>query len=417
MHDANKLRISPDCLEALVHRYQIPPAFVFGLTRHYLPSGRGSRAVPSSPSARGPPGAKAYEYWYFLPLRIQVQIEGGARDAVPGESATLLAPPGSGGDAGGSGGGAGGAQMLPPSLRPPPHHAGQMNPVHSLRLPEAKMDIRRSHVGVFSRYDAALRRTTFVAVDFMHGRWPKVATEAQSRIAELMSHRAQMHHHHQNYRGGGVATMTTDHDDGVGYGHAPHLVYLTSAARWWTNALNGINEQLIRDEEHLQSQLDRPDITPASTLTDINRALHSIAAHLHRYSSELRSLQGTVAGLAAHFTSIHDAEVRAVALQVAAAAQPDDPAKGKAALFAAGAGLAAEGTEFENVARAFEQVQSQIDATVEFAQELEKKTENILALVSGRRVSSPPCRTDTAASYSTESKSRAIGCRLRTASR
>ncbi|KAJ9295775.1 hypothetical protein DTO271G3_5798 [Paecilomyces variotii] len=272
----------------------MPPAFVFALSCHYLPNGRGSRKVQINQST-------AFDFWYFLPIRVQVRSgpsHPGKPDDAPG--------------------------------------ANQMNPFHELHLPGAKVDIRQSCVGIFSRVEPASKRVTFVAFDFMHGRWPKVALEPRQRIDEVMKHKKN---------------TSTEYADG----YFIHLVYLSSATRWFRNALNSCNEQLIAYELQLQTELNCEQATPEAVLTDINRALHSIAAHLHRYLSELKSSQGIVVDLSTYYESIYTSETA-------------DSDLGS----------------FEQASRGLSQVSSQIEALRDFAEELEKKIKNILALLFSR---------------------------------
>ncbi|RDW72362.1 uncharacterized protein DSM5745_07534 [Aspergillus mulundensis] len=291
--DANRLRISGGSLEALAARLKIPLGFIFALSRHYLPNGRGSRRAPGNSSSTG------LDLWYFLPVRVQV------------EAPTPVASP------------------------PEASSQNQMNPFHKLHLPSVKLDIRRSCVAIFTNIDPVSNRVTFVAFDFMHGRWPKVALEPRRRIEEVI----------------GEQRSTAS----GGFGHFMHLVYLSSATRWWTNSLNSINEQLIAYEHKLQTELSAQHTTPEAVLTDINRALHAIAAHLHRYLSELQSLQGIVVDLATHFESLHESE-------------PGN----------------SDVNSFENAARGFSQILSQVEALHDFAEELEKKITNNLALLFNR---------------------------------
>ncbi|KAJ5743916.1 hypothetical protein N7533_008786 [Penicillium manginii] len=190
-----------------------------------------------------------------------------------------------------------------------------MNPFHKLDLPDIKLSIHRSCIGIFSRVMPDSKQTTFVAFDFMHGRWTKVALEPSQRIDQVMSLK-------QNAR------------MGYGFGAFSHLVYLTSTTRWWTHALNSVNEQLVEYEARLQTELSGSHITPETVFGGINQALHSIAAHLHRYISELKSLQGIVT--------------------------------------------------LEQASRGFSQVSSQVEALHDFTRELEKKIENNLALLFNR---------------------------------
>jgi hypothetical protein len=271
----------------------IPPAFVFALSRHYLPNGRGSRKLRLSNKST------VFDFWYFLPVRVQV------------ESATLQA-----------GVGPGDSQW-----------PGQMNPFHKLHLPAVRLNILRSCVGIFSRVDPKARKVTFIAFDFMHGHWPNVALEPQQRIDEVMQQREDTH-------------------NGYGHSYFIDLVYLSSAARWWTNALNSINEQLISYELNLQTTHGNDHATPEAALTDINKALHSIAAHLHRYLSELKSLQSIAIDLLSQHEYIHE-----------------------------GQDCNSDKDNFEHTSRSYNQVLSQIEGAHDFTQELEKKTQNILNLV------------------------------------
>ncbi|KAL4868022.1 hypothetical protein BDV12DRAFT_109311 [Aspergillus spectabilis] len=292
--DANRLRISGPSLEALATRLKIPLGFIFALSRHYLPNGRGSRKGPFNTSST------ALDLWYFLPIRVQVE------------------------------------SPMPVANTPEEHPSqNQMNPFHKLHLPSVKLDIRRSCVAIYTNIDPASKRVAFVAFDFMHGRWPKVALEPRRRIEEVIRDRRS--------------------SANQGYGHFMHLVYLSSATRWWTNALNSINEQLIAYELKLQTELSAQHTTPEAVLTDINRALHAIAAHLHRYLSELKSLQGIVVDLTTHFDSLHESDTGNSDID-----------------------------SFENASRGFSQVLSQIEALHDFAEELEKKITNNLALLFNR---------------------------------
>ncbi|CAI7604246.1 unnamed protein product [Penicillium manginii] len=211
-----------------------------------------------------------------------------------------------------------------------------MNPFHKLDLPDIKLSIHRSCIGIFSRVMPDSKQTTFVAFDFMHGRWTKVALEPSQRIDQVMSLK-------QNAR------------MGYGFGAFSHLVYLTSTTRWWTHALNSVNEQLVEYEARLQTELSGSHITPETVFGGINQALHSIAAHLHRYISELKSLQGIVSDLATHFDALCAGD--------------------------------AEDKDFrtlEQASRGFSQVSSQVEALHDFTRELEKKIENNLALLFNR---------------------------------
>lgn len=291
-NDANKLRISVASLESLAKHLTLPAAFIFALTRHYMPNGRGSRKIDRA-------GSTKFDSWYFLPVRVQVE-SGGSNNPVDNIDST------------------------------------QMNPFHKLHLPDVQRDIHRSCIGIFSRVDPVSKKFTFACFDFMHGRWPKVALEPKERIAAVLKRH----------------TQTADH---FGREYCVHLAFLTSATRWWTNSLNSVNDQLIAYERKLQAELDREETTPEQALTELNRALHSIAAHLQRYLSEFKSLQGIIADLSTDYKQIHASEISTGTSE-----------------------------DYEQARRGFAQVQSQVDAAHDFAVELEKKTQNILALLFNR---------------------------------
>lgn len=290
--DANKLRISGDCLEALATRLSLPHAFIFALSRHYLPNGRGTRRLQLN-------GATAFDFWYLLPVRVQVSS---------------------------------GVGLVPD------HDTGrnQMDPFNKLQLADHDIEIHRSCIGIFCRIYASSRRTVFVTFDYMHGgKGPKVALEPKERIDEVLSH---------------------NRDNIHGLSSSIHLVYLSSAARWWTNTLHSVNMQLITHESKLQTELGNTQLTPEAGLQGINKGLHSIAAHLHRYQSELKALEATVTDLSTHHDYVECIE-----------------------------GSEGDSGESENGTRGFSQVLSQIEACHDFATELEKKAQNILALVNTSR--------------------------------
>ncbi len=102
---------------------------------------------------------------------------------------------------------------------------------------------------------------------------------------------------------------------------------------------------------HLQDdQATRDPLTPSHE--DINRALHAIAAHLQRYTSELTSMEDTMNAIVkAHQSVLSSAESQM------------------------------SNATFKRVEDGFNQAASHLKAAKAFELELEKKIENILALV------------------------------------
>ncbi|KAH6696453.1 hypothetical protein BKA61DRAFT_637246 [Leptodontidium sp. MPI-SDFR-AT-0119] len=229
-----------------ISRLNISPAFVFALARYYLPSGQGFRSIETG-------GEPVIEFWYFLPLRMQVRC------------------------------------------------TDQMNPFNYLHLPDRQADIRGHYIALYARYNKRLCSATLLVFDFIDGRWSKSAREPYHRI--------------------------------------PLTAIQNSAMRWWGVFLDSLNDQLIKYERRLQE--DHPPEVEAQLQKDISKALHSMAARLIRYCSELKSIATIVDSLTAHHRKIY----------------PED---------------------------GFWQVATQLRSIKDFAEELEKKTQNILALLFNR---------------------------------
>ncbi|SPJ71034.1 uncharacterized protein FTOL_00762 [Fusarium torulosum] len=211
-----------------------------------------------------------------------------------------------------------------------------MNPFHKLHLPDLKLDIHRSCVAIFSRVDPISRQSTFFTVDFMHGHWPRIALEPKTRLQEV-------------YKG------QSDSEPAFGREFRVHLVYLSSATRWWTNVLNSVNEQLIAYEQKLQIEFDTEGGNTEPILTELNKALHSVSAHLQRYLSEIQSLGGIVTDLIADYALIHQHDV-----------------------------VTGNNHDHEEATRGYKMILSTVEATGRFAVELEKKAQNTLALLFNR---------------------------------
>jgi hypothetical protein len=156
--------------------YHVPPAFVHSLCRHYLPSGRGLRKSVSSKDSR------VCDYWYFLPVRVQVKCTDNRIGHVSSTASNL-------------------------------------------HLPDAEVDIRGSSIAIYSSYDTKSENATFMVFSLMDGRWAKVVEEPRVRIEDTIKHFTK------------IGQARTE--------QFPHLIYLSSASRWWTNALSSVNEQLI----------------------------------------------------------------------------------------------------------------------------------------------------------------------------
>ncbi|KAI9780001.1 MAG: hypothetical protein M1816_003283 [Peltula sp. TS41687] len=78
-----------------------------------------------------------------------------------------------------------------------------------------------------------------------------------------------------------------------------HVIYLQIALERWINTLRVFNNQLIDHGKALQHEDDTAEEISAISLTERNRVLHSMAAHLHRYTAELHFIGDTVSEILA----------------------------------------------------------------------------------------------------------------------
>ena len=104
----------------------------------------------------------------------------------------------------------------------------QMNPLNYLHLANTKpeaVDIRGSQIGVYFRFDQQKLRSSTLVINFQDGRWRRVVEVPIMRIKETL----------EDARRG---------DSGKDPFYL-QTVLLTSILRWWSNALNSFNDQLI----------------------------------------------------------------------------------------------------------------------------------------------------------------------------
>lgn len=146
--DSNKLRLSKKAFHYLIYRLEIAPAFLFALSRYFLPTGRGYRQFPLAEAAEA---SAIHHYWYFLPVRVQVWCTDQEQSHAAGFAGS-----------------------------------NQMNPFHYLHLAELGMDIRGSQIALYARYNTELKSSFVLAVSLLDGRWQKAVEQPQSRIEELL---------------------------------------------------------------------------------------------------------------------------------------------------------------------------------------------------------------------------------------
>jgi hypothetical protein len=182
--DAAKLRASRSAFIALISHLNVAPAFIFALSRYYLPIGKGQRIFLDEQNAC------RRDFWYSMPVRMQVKCT----------DSQLRHTSSTGG-------------------------SNQKDPFHYLHLPDHNADIRGGQIVLCFQYNIRGRSTSAIVVNLLDGRWPTTVEEPQKRIRESFSHPSSLE-------------LTEDP-------FFINLVYFTSILRLWTNALNSLNMQLI----------------------------------------------------------------------------------------------------------------------------------------------------------------------------
>lgn len=180
---ANKLQISTAAFLYLISHFQVPPSFVLAVSQHFLPTGRSS--IPTSIDAQ----TEGLEFWYIMPVRLQVRCN----DPRLGHAKSMAG-------------------------------SNQMDPFHYLHLHGVGIDVRGSQIAVFFRCSLEKRSSSLIVINFMDGRWSKPAREPQRRIKETLE----------------ASKAGNEQDE-----YAPHVVLISSALRWWINALTSVHEQLV----------------------------------------------------------------------------------------------------------------------------------------------------------------------------
>lgn len=102
-----------------------------------------------------------------------------------------------------------------------------------------------------------------LAVNFIDGRWPKTAQEPESKIKEVLGDAEQF-------------CLKSDP-------FFIQLIYLTSAMRLWTNALNSIHDQLI-------AYVSAEEISCVNGTFLLNPLRKSASRTMRKYNLRLRSL-------------------------------------------------------------------------------------------------------------------------------
>lgn len=184
--DPNKLRLSKSAFHYLIYQLEIAPAFVFALSRYYLPTGRGYRQLSHIEAGL------THHFWYILPIRVQVRCTDQERSHAASTAGS-----------------------------------NQMNPFHYLHLKEPQVDIRGSQIALYARYSPKMKSSFLLAVSLLDGRWKRMVEQPQARIDESL----------QTLKGRDRQLLETP--------FFAFVIYITTSLLWWINALHSFDDQLI----------------------------------------------------------------------------------------------------------------------------------------------------------------------------
>ena len=210
-----------------------------------------------------------------------------------------------------------------------------MNPFHFLHLEQPEVDIRGSQIAIYARFNPKRKSSCVLAIRLLDGRWKKIVEQPRTRVDESLW----------------IADPLSR--DVLENPFFVSVIYLTTALEWWINALHSFDEQLIAHEKRLQKELDTKDESSSMIYAAMNRALHAISAHLHRYGSELLSVEDTISDLMLRHENAF--------------------------------GRATDATgSMAKIETSLAEAEGHVRATETMRLELEQKTQNILALVFNR---------------------------------
>lgn len=111
--------------------------------------------------------------------------------------------------------------------------SNQLDPFHYIHLSGAKADIRGSYIGLFTRHAPSEGGTTVISVSLLDHRLRDLIEEPLKRTRGAVLQAS----------GAGLAVNP----------HFVHLIYLSSALRWWNNVLLCFNQELVM---HVRYYLD-----------------------------------------------------------------------------------------------------------------------------------------------------------------
>jgi len=100
-----------------------------------------------------------------------------------------------------------------------------MDPFYYLHLANHDIDIRGGRIFLYFSYTPRNRSTSVIAVNMLDGRLAKTVEEPQKRIRDMLK-----------------STSKLESSDDPCF---IHLIYFASILKWWTNAVESIDAQLI----------------------------------------------------------------------------------------------------------------------------------------------------------------------------
>jgi hypothetical protein len=248
-----------------------------------------------------------FDYWCIIPFRVRTTCREGNSDKIHANSIA---------------------------------GANQMNPFYYIHLEDVGEDIRGSHIAIYLRRCSKYSNGVALCVNFLDGRYRNLINMPIDRLD---------------------TSFQSPLDAPNASSWSVCVVYLNLILEWWSDVLYTFNNQLIEEvslslfqklvifpvllEEQQEKRLQVPD---SGSDAVVNKRLHIMAAHLHRYGSELGRVEDIVTELQRHCSN-----PKITALDI-----KDD-----------------------HMSDELSQTLSQAKAIRTFGLELERKTENVLALV------------------------------------
>jgi hypothetical protein len=261
--DVKRLRISGAAFRSLLLQFEVPPQFLTSLLNLEVPSGPCGRHLVKLEERI------ISDFWYTVPIRAIVPC-------TESQKSHALSAAG----------------------------RNQMNPSQYLHLNNCGVDIRPSKIVMYHHHDSKAHSTNILCFDFQDGRWHSLAEEPLVRAKEVLK----------------ISASRKEKE----HAFFMHNIILTSAANWWRTALKNFNTQLIEyvcpnqtdhlfnslltlpllKEKMLLQELDDVDSQGAKVENEINTALHTMAAHLHRYKAGIGITQDVIIYLTQQLTDL-----------------------------------------------------------------------------------------------------------------